>query len=389
MNKTIVIAGGGLAGAAAACALAQAGRKVTLIERQAGPVEKICGEFLSTEAQAYLAALGLNLAALGGHRISQLRLVHGAGAVATALPFQGIGLSRKILDEALLNHAEAAGAEVIRGQAIRRAEATTLQVDGLGQIAAETLFLATGKHDLRGLKRFFAPPPRPLEPDRLRLTGVGAFNESVNPVGFKMYFGLEPAQQAELARHVELIMFAGGYAGLQLVEQDKANLCLLVRRDRLAAWGATWPALLDALQTEVPHLARRLAAARPLLDAPLTISGVPYGYLHRPAPADDPRIYRLGDQAGVIPSFTGDGMSIALHSARLAVKCYLEGRTSDAYHAALRRHIGGQIRRAGGLSRLIERPTTRALLFNAARAWPAGLALAARLTRVPAAARLS
>lgn len=76
--------GGGLAGGAAACGLAlggfaAGGRAVTLLERDRAPVDKICGEFLSVEAQASLAAIGLDVAALGGHRISRLRLVRGAG----------------------------------------------------------------------------------------------------------------------------------------------------------------------------------------------------------------------------------------------------------------------------------------------------------------------
>jgi flavin-dependent dehydrogenase len=238
---TVVIAGGGLAGGAAAAALARAGRAVTLIEREAGATDKICGEFLSTEAQSYLAALGLDLDALNGHPITHLRLIRGAHAVSTALPFRGLGLSRKILDEALLQHAAAAGATIRRGHAIRAAAGTILHVEGIGEIAAPTLFLATGKHDLRGLKRVFAPPPL---------------------VGFKMYFALAAAQIAELAHHVELIIFPGGYAGLQLVEDGKANLCLLINRDAFAAAGGTWPALLAQLCTQSPHLACRLSGAR-------------------------------------------------------------------------------------------------------------------------------
>jgi len=357
---TVVIAGGGLAGAAAATALARAGRDVTLIEREAAATDKICGEFLSTEAQNYLAALGLDLAALNGHEITHLRLIRGKRAVTAALPFRGLGLSRKSLDEALLRHAAAAGATIRRGHAIRAADGTALQVDGIGEIAAPTLFLATGKHDLRGLKRVFAPPPL---------------------VGFKMYFTLSAAQTAELAHRVELIIFPGGYAGLQLVEDGKANLCLLIGRDAFAAAGATWPALLGRLCTQSPHLARRLADATQLLAAPLTIARVPYGYIQRPDTADS--VYRLGDQAGVIQSFTGDGMSIALHSAALAVRTHLAGGTAAGFQAELAGHISGQIRRAGALYGFLETPLTQSALFNAARLFPPALALAARFTRVP------
>src|ERR1700722_6384429 len=65
MTRPIVVAGGGLAGAAAACLLSRAGRQTLLIERETQATDKICGEFISAEAQENYRSLGLNLAALG------------------------------------------------------------------------------------------------------------------------------------------------------------------------------------------------------------------------------------------------------------------------------------------------------------------------------------
>jgi flavin-dependent dehydrogenase len=368
---SVVIAGGGLAGAAAGAALARAGANVTIIEREAAPVDKICGEFLSTEAQDYLTRLGLDFSLLGGHRISRLLLVRGGNAVATPLPFQGIGLSRFALDEALLNHAAACGAVVRRGRAISRVEtggAITLHIPGMADLQAETLFLATGKHDLRGLRRD-APPPEDL-------------------TGFKMYFRLNAAAQAALAGHVALMAFRRGYAGLQLVEGGKANLCLLADGARLKDCGGKFPALLEDLCRESPYLRRMLDGAVALLDQPLTIARVPYGYVYQPRPADPPRIFRLGDQAGVIPSFTGDGMAIALHSAALAVAAHLAGKDAAFYHLRLAADITGQIRRAGMIYHAAQGRVTPALMFRLAQFWPQSLRLAASLTRVPLQARL-
>ena len=61
-----------------------------------------------------------------------------------------------------------------------------------------------------------------------------------------------------------------------------------------------------------PHLATRLSGAEAVLAAPLSIAGVPYGFIHQHAADDPDRVFRLGDQAAVIQSFTGDGMAIAL-----------------------------------------------------------------------------
>jgi flavin-dependent dehydrogenase len=371
MTAPVIIAGGGLAGSAAAAGLARAGVKVILIEREAGPVDKICGEFLSIEAQHYLGKLGLNLAKLGGHEITNLTLARGDKSVETALPFRGIGISRRDLDEAVLTHAEACGANVLRGNAINRIhedDDITLDVANIGDMHTRTLFLATGKHEMRGFRR---------EPDSMD-----------DLVGFKMYFRLGAAAEQALAGQIMLILFRGGYAGLQLVEGRKANLCLLVRRSRLQVAGGKWQALLDDLCDESAVLSRALSSALPLLEKPLTIFRVPYGYVYRPNATDDTQIFRLGDQAGVIPSFTGDGMAIALHSAALAVSCYLSGATAARYHERLSSGISGQISRAGRLYAFSQNSGLQAAGFALARIWPQTLRLAANVTRVPMRARL-
>jgi flavin-dependent dehydrogenase len=367
-DTEIVVAGGGLAGAAAACQLAQGGRSVLLLERETVTADKICGEFLSVEAQRYLDRLGLDLDALGGEPIARLRLVRGAAIVETALPFRGLGLSRRVLDSALLDHAAASGAHVRRGCRVNISSASkprVLDVSGLGQITARTLFLATGKHDLRPLQRQPETPPEDL-------------------VGFKTYFELSADQARALEGHIEVILFDQGYAGLQRVEGGRANLCLLTQRSHLQRSGGNWQGLLQALQARIPHLQRRLQGATELLDRPLSIFRVPYGFVHAPTSGDPLGVYRLGDQAGVIASFSGDGMSIALHSSALASRAYLNGDSARAYHLHMRRDIRGQIRRADVMYHVGRWAPAQQLLMHVARVWPRGLQLAAAATRVSA-----
>lgn len=354
-----LVVGGGLAGAACATLLAQSGRAVTLIEREAAPAHKICGEFLSREAQLYLRRLGLDLDALGGHAIGRVRLVRGASVATASLGFVGIGLSRRALDEALLLHAGSSGVRLLRGRPASLTERGVV-VAGEAAMAAEPLFVATGKHELRGLPRRPGRAPEHL-------------------VGFKTYFRLSPRQQSALAGHVEVMLFADGYAGLQMVEGGLANLCLLVQRERLARVGGGWPALLDDLRASQPHLATRLHGAVEMLERPLSIYRVPYGFVHR----GDNSAYRLGDQMGVIASFAGDGMSIALHSAVVAAETHLAGGTPAAYHARMRRDVAAQIGRADALYRLGSSVVAQPALMALVSAWPAALRLLATLTRVP------
>jgi flavin-dependent dehydrogenase len=131
----------------------------------------------------------------------------------------------------------------------------------------------------------------------------------------------------------------------------------------------------------VPHLTRRLAGSEPLLDRPLAIARVPYGFVHKPNLTDE--LYRLGDQACVIPSFSGDGMALALHSAALAATHFLRGDKPHVYHAALARDVSAPIRRAMWLYRLGSLPIGPALLRHTIRLWPALLRHVASITRVP------
>lgn len=363
MSGGPVIAGGGPAGASAAIRLARAGLPPLVLERDAGPRHKVCGEFLSIEAQAVLAHLGVDLDALGASRIGRLRFVHGARCAETALPFAARGLTRRTMDEALLTAAAAAGARVERGVAVRRIGERRLILDGGREIAAPRLLLASGKHDIRGARRDPAGTMADL-------------------VGFKAYWRLPPAQTAALDGHIEIVLFDGGYAGLQLVEGGVANLCLLATQARLAAAGG-WEGLRDALLAECPHLARRLGDAEELLDRALAISNVPYGYLHRPR-ADNPDwIWRAGDQLAVIPSFSGDGMSIAMATGLAAADALLAGRTPAAHHAARAAELGGQLRLADRLHRLSRIAPLQGLAVAGARLFPGVLRAVARATRVP------
>ena len=360
----ILVVGGGLAGGAAAAILAQAGRRPLVLEREREPRDKICGEFLSTEAQAHLAAVGLDLARLGGVPIGGVRLIAGRRCAQANLPFTALGLTRRRLDEALLTHAAQLGAKVERGVSVRTlTPGGGLETSG-GPLTAPRVLLASGKHDIRGARR---------DPDD---SGPLA-----DMIGFKSYFRLAPAMLAALDGFVEVVLFEGGYAGLQRVEGGVANLCLVVHQPTFDAVGKSWPALLAHLLAE-PHLARRLGDAEQLSPKPLTIADIPYGFTHR-ARDDPPGLFRLGDQAAVIPSFSGDGMAIALHSARLAANALIEGARPAAYHARLRQDVGRQIRLAVWLQRRAEGwPGRHAAVWGLGLV-PGGLHRLAAWTRVP------
>src|SRR3954452_2842035 len=156
MRDNLVI-GGGLAGGMAALRLAACGRDVLLLEKERDAHHKVCGEFLSPEAVAYLREAGLDPERLGAAVVDRLRVSVERRVVESRLPFRALSLSRCLLDAALLARAADAGCEIRCGAHVRgltrdgRGWAAQLS-DGDAQRACN-VFLATGKHDLHGWKR--------------------------------------------------------------------------------------------------------------------------------------------------------------------------------------------------------------------------------------------
>jgi len=367
-TEEAVIVGGGLAGAAAACVLAQAGRSPLLIEREASAKHKVCGEFLSIEAQAYLADLGIGLDSLGASYIASVRLISGRRAAEADLPFIARGVSRISLDEALLHLASSYGTRIVRGSAVRTIsfdqQGIRAHADELHDLRARTLLLATGKHDVRGAKRLTSGTTDDL-------------------IGFKTHYCLTERQRSVLDGRIEVILFSDGYAGLQMIEDGTANLCLVVKQRRFKELGKSWPGLLHAIGDEVPALRDRLEGAVPLFERPLSISHVPYGFVHMSHPAEPQGLFRIGDQVGVIPSYTGGGMAIALHSGYLAASTYLKrGQAGSDFHRQLRDDILDQIRIASLLYEASCRPFGQRAILRLCQVWPSVMRYVTSSTRL-------
>ena len=353
MAEALVI-GGGPAGSAAAITLARAGRRVTLVEREAASREKVCGEFLGQDAAQALATLGIDLVALGAVPIANARVAHRQGAAGFALPFAAWGLPRRVMDEALLAEAARAGATVLRGEPVRDAgrdgdDWRVRLADG-SVLRAPHCLLATGKHALRGFTR----------------------EGRAHWIGAKLHLRLRGALDS-----VTLLPCAGGYAGLQPGPDGIANLCAALTDAQVARDADVFMAHVAAGS---PLAAALLAGAEPTMTRPLTIARVPYGYLHRDPADADPGLWRLGDQFSVIPSFCGDGMAMAMTGGMAAARAILDGEAAPAFHARWRARLRPAMRVAGAASFVMHR-APRVFSATVAVAPPVAR-LVARRTRV-------
>jgi flavin-dependent dehydrogenase len=357
-----LVIGGGPAGSMVAMRLADAVCRVTLLEKERTAHHKVCGEFLSREALEHLHRAGINPEDLGAASIHAVRLSSARRMVKAPLPFAALSLSRRILDDMLLAVAQEKGCQVRRGVLVEKMTADRgewlVQLRDQRSIRAHTVFLATGKHELHGWER----------------TG----GKQCDLVGFKMHCKLDPAHIELLRDVMELFLFQAGYGGLSLIEGDRANLCLVVQRSRLRKLGG-WPELLRAVLIENSHLKVRMHGSCPLWQRPLAISSIPYGHLAESC--DD--IWRVGDQAAVIPSFTGDGISIALHSGSLAAQMYLAGKGATEYHRELRSQLSRGMSLATMLSRAIVSDLGRTLAPRVLSILPNAMQWIASSTRIP------
>ena len=349
-----IVVGGGLAGSTAAIYLARKNKNVLLLEKERTAHHKVCGEFISYEAVHYLKLLGVELPQLGAETIDYVRVIHGATLAETKLPWTAFSLSRYLLDENLLKLAKENGAHIQRGITVTGLEHTSVGWNIKCKektFISKSTFLATGKHNVQGWSRVVP-------------------GQNSNMIGFKMHCKLDINQTKLLKNHVEIILFSGGYAGIQPIENDLVNFCLIINKEKYKAWGKQWTTLLENLFTVSPHIKNRLNRSYACWNKPLAIFGIPYGFVYKNDINESAKeLYRLGDQMAVIPSFAGDGMAIALHTAHIAIDYYLTNN-SKKYHRKAYVELKPQIRWATRLSRLISMSIAQKLIIYACKIAP-------------------
>ena len=139
-----LVIGGGLAGSILAIRLAAAGRSVTLLEKERTAHHKVCGEFLSPEAVAYLRQAGVEPLDLGAATIRYLRLSSKQRVIEATLPFTALSLSRYALDERMLSRSAESGCNVERGVFVEtlatQGETAIAELRGGSSVCAHTVF---------------------------------------------------------------------------------------------------------------------------------------------------------------------------------------------------------------------------------------------------------
>jgi menaquinone-9 beta-reductase len=302
----VLIVGAGPAGSAAAATLATAGRGVLVLEKDRFPRAKVCGEFLSGGARADLRRLGVLAGIESAAERIERGFLHlpGGRSVPFELPVAGLGISRSRLDGLLARRAAELGAQVRHGArvtSIDRGRGSGLQVrfvsDGSPHILeARGVIGAWGRWDAldRGMRR------------RFLAGGSRFFGWSRDFVG----------GDERLAGQVHLYLFPGGYCGLSRVEDGATNLAGVISERVYRRLDSGWDAV-------VAHVRRSSAAFD---EAMATLREGPGGFLgigpvfFTVKPPVERGMLMVGDAAGVIDPFSGEGQAGALRSGILAAE---------------------------------------------------------------------
>ncbi|HEX5065369.1 MAG TPA: NAD(P)/FAD-dependent oxidoreductase [Myxococcota bacterium] len=332
-----LVVGAGPAGLATAISLARRGVETLVIERRVPPLDKACGEGIMPAGVRTLAALGVELSSLRAAPFRGVRFIEGerafAGRFATGA---GLGIRRTVLSNALLEVASKAGVEVRFACALDRWE---LRAEGVcartsqGEVSARVLIGADG---LASRVRAHAGLAAPSAPRRF---------------GMRRHLRLAPWSE-----EVEVHWGDAAEAYVTPVAPDEVGVALLGSGD-----GRRYPDLL----ARFPALAARLADAEPVSEVR---GGGPFWQRARSRVAE--RVALIGDAAGYTDAVTGEGITLALHSAAALARVIAERRPLAEYETAWRRLSRAHRAMAALLGFGTAHPRLRRAAFRALAAAP-------------------
>ena len=308
-----VIIGGGLAGLSLAIVLARKQYKVLVLEKESYPRHKVCGEYISMESKPFLESLGIPVSDMDLPVITRLQVTDTRGNEVNApLSQGGFGMSRYMLDAALAALAQGAGATILTKT---KADDVHWEDDRFTVKAKDQLFTARivcgtwGKRSNIDVKWH-----RPFITEK---------NTALNNYIAIKYHIRYPWPVDVVGLH----NFPDGYCGISAVEDGRTCICYLTTAASLHKCGNDLKKLESAVVMQNPVMHRVFSNAEFLYESPVTISQISFEHKAQV----EQHVLLLGDAAGMITPLCGNGMSMALRSAKMAgglIDDFLQGHTT-------------------------------------------------------------
>ena len=311
----ILIIGGGLAGLTSAIHLLKEGFAVTLIEKNTYPKHKVCGEYISNEVLTYLETLGIYPFDHQAKKIDTFHFSSLSGRpLEIKLPLGGFGMSRFALDALMADTAVELGVHLVH-DTVKDVQFNHNQslVKTLNhqEFTADYVLGAYGKRsglDITLSRKFIQKKSAWL--------GVKAHYKTDFPDNL-----------------VALHNFNGGYCGLSKVETGHVNACYLADYASFKKYKN-----IEEYQQKVLYKNKALKHffenAEMIFEAPVTISQISFD---KKEPVVN-HIFMIGDSAGLIHPLCGNGMAMAIHSAKIISSLLAKQKSNTYTRTALEQH---------------------------------------------------
>lgn len=293
------IIGGGLAGLSLSILLAKHNCKVILFEKEKYPFHRVCGEYISLESWKFIESLGLNLSGLNLPVIKKLIVSSPNGNCINAnLDLGGFGVSRFYIDNELKKIAIENGVLVLEETKVNDVGFNNDLFDIKYKNETIICIVVAGSFgkrsnlDVKWSRGFIKNKPGKLN----------------NYIGVKYHI-----KTAFPVDTIALHNFKNGYCGISKVEGDAYCLCYLTSAQNLRNNNSIKEMERNILYKN-PFLKKIFTEAEFIVKEPVTISQISFNK----KTLIENHVLMIGDAAGMITPLCGNGMSMALHSAKIA-----------------------------------------------------------------------
>lgn len=306
----VSIIGGGLSGLINAILLKKAGISVTLFEEKRYPFHRVCGEYISNEVIPFLQKNNIFPSELIPVSIRQFQLTSPSGkSLEMELDLGGFGLSRYAYDNWLASKALELGVTIIHERITSchfHKDHFHLQTKSETDYKSRITIGAFGKRSLldKRLDRKFMSERSPY-------------------VGVKYHIKTNEANEDAVALH----NFKDGYCGINRIENDTFNLCYLTHRNNFKRYSDI-PSMEENVLMANPYLKQIFNHSEFLFEKPEVINEISF---EKKEPVFD-HILMSGDSAGMITPLCGNGMAMAIHSAKILSELVIKHYTSNPFN---------------------------------------------------------
>ena len=310
MRHEIAIIGGGPSGSTAATYLANYGLDVCLIEKKVFPRDILCGEFLSREVAANLKELNLfeDFLALKPNPINSFAMFDDKKEISAKLDFQAYGMKRSVFDNLLLMNAKVKGVTVYQP-----CEVSEIRKENGGYV----LKLKTSNQAFEQITSHYV------------IAAYGKKNHldtklARNFIGYKSNLnGIKYHVQKKFLKNmsddkIQIFIADGIYCGVNTVSDSEVTFCFL--EDRLKKSKTPIRSLLD-LAEKNRYFDSLFCSELKDIFLPNRVYGsgdIFFGSKNKV----EGGIFMTGDAAQVIAPLAGDGISIAMDSAKLLANLF-------------------------------------------------------------------